>query len=119
MPKVFENDILIVKQGWIGPWRVVDKRSGATVAPDMDLKVKLGLTWPKVRRRHGVPPDLRLAAENYMFFSFGLAAIQPNGPVADLFRATEPDELADAIYLQAESILYGGRMLTPDGGVPF
>ncbi len=106
MPILFENDFIQVKQRFIfGSWRVVNKRSGATITPERFLMEKVGLTWPKIRLRKDIDDELRRTAENYMFFSFGMASIEPNGPVALVFRKEPPEDLAIAIILQAQAEL--------------
>lgn len=102
MPVIYEDALFIVKQGWLGPWRVVSKQTGATIAPDQQLKIKVGLTWPKIRRNRELEPRFRRFAEDVLMQSFAVAAVEPRSPMAMMFVLSSPEELAAMIVEEAK-----------------
>ena len=97
MPVLYEDELFIVKQSWLGPWRVVNKSSGATIAPELILQEKVGLVWPKIRGNRELEPRFRRFCEDVMMQSFAIAAIEPRGPLAQMFEMLDPKEIAEAM----------------------
>lgn len=101
MGLLYQDDLVIVKQTFFGSWRVVNRLSGATIAPEMFLQERVGLTWPRVRRFPGIDPNHRRFAEDVLMQTFALASLYPNGPMAEMLKETEPPELAAAMVIEA------------------
>ena len=103
MGVIYEDQLFTVKQGWLGPWRVVDKTSGATIAPELILQEKIGLVWPKIRQNKNLTADFRRFAEQVLMQTFAVAAIEPNGPMGKLFSQSSPDAIAFAVINEAQA----------------
>lgn len=101
MAILYEDDLFIVKQNFFGPWRVVNKTTGATIAPELHLQEKIGLTWPKIRSNRQADKNLKRFAEDVMMQTFALASVHPKGEAGRLIAETGPDALAFAFLNEA------------------
>lgn len=97
----YEDALMQVKQTWWGPWRVVNKSTGATIAPELILQERMGFVWKKIRTNRDLEPGFRKFCEDVLMQTFGLAAMEPNSMVGFMFAQTEPDRLAASIIEEA------------------
>lgn len=101
MPVIYEDSLFIVRQSWFGPWRVVDKQTGATIAPETRLQEQVGRVWFILRKRRNTVPVLQRWSEKVLMQTFAIAAISPLLPVAQAFANADPEILADDITYEA------------------
>lgn len=101
MPVIYDDELFTVKQGWFGPWRVVNKSTGATIAPELILQEKVGLVWPRIRGNQDLEPRFRRFCEDVMFQLFAIAAIYPNDEMGNLFTTAPPAEIAAIMIEEA------------------
>jgi len=101
MPVIYEDRLFVVRQSWLGPWRVVDKSTGATIAPELRLQEQVGYVWFILRKRRRMVPVLLLWSEKVLMQTFALAAISPVSEMAQRFAHTAPEQLADFIQIEA------------------
>jgi hypothetical protein len=97
----YEDDLMQVKQSWWGPWRVVNKATGATIAPEVILQERMGFAWKKIRTNKELEPGFRRFCEDVLMQTFGLAAMEPNSMVGFMFAQSEPDDLAASMVQEA------------------
>lgn len=116
MPVLYEDTFFVVKQSWFGPWRVVDKSTGATIAPELILQEKLGLTWPLIRRNRLLPKDFCRYAEGVLMQTFAKAALRPSEELGLLFAKSSPGALAAGMIAEAETRL--ASLLEPPPPLP-
>ena len=112
MPTLFESDMYIVKQGWLSGWRVIFKPSGTTILPTLDLKIRIGLIWKKIRTgkyKKMSPPSND--AESILFETFAVCCLDPKSAATIEFLGMDLDDLATSIVYQA-NIDYTARSLS-------
>lgn len=109
MGVLYQDDLFVVKQSFFGAWRVTIRENGVTIAPDLRLQEQVGFVWPKIRHRKDVDPNLRRFAEDVMFQTFAIAAIDPNGEAGLLFIQSGAEAIAHAMIIEAgERLKFAG-----------
>ena len=95
MPDLYWDDIVIVRQPLIGPWKIVEIHTGATYSPPPNIKHQMAQTWYKLRKlKHNVGPLNGQASEGMLFKAFALATMNPNGPEGSTFLHLSPESYA-------------------------
>lgn len=102
MPVLFENDLYRVSQPLFGGWRVLDKRSGATIKPNLNLVERMGFVWVRVGKNQTYrDPMLRRTAENALMFWFAQASVFPREQAAFEFVQAPEEEVIDTCFSMA------------------